>query len=565
MIKKKLQDYRFLMGIHLFICFLGLAWIALSIKLNDKFEQFNWLYLIGIGVLLVINTIIWFSSPSSEKKFKLNGAFLVIGLVEAIITTLLLIGFFILYLKFSTINLSEIAWLMNADITGTNLSTFYGDIVIGVLALIVMITAYFGLYALAKKKNRQSRFVLWTFSVFFTAFCIVSGMHYKHLMVGEYLRNFNKYSPFIETNYVDANNVDITFKEKRNLVFIYLESMEPTFAGVENGGATKDDIIPELTAIAQENMDFSEGAALNGAYALNGATYTMGAMAAMTSGIGVSEDFFDNHIRNNVWEKDEYATDYLPGVWSLGQVLEQNGYRNMLMIGSKAGFSGRDVFFTNHGNYEIFDYDTAVERGYIPEDYYRWWGFEDAKLYEYARDEVTRLSEAGSPFNLTLLTVDTHFTGGYVCQLCGNKYGEQYSNVYACASKQVSDFLTWLQQQDFYENTTVIIAGDHPTMDTEYISKMGISDDYARKSYIAVINPAKDCVERPRVYTTFDMYPTTLAAIGASIQGDRLGLGTNLFSDKPTLIEEYGYDEMSTQLLRRSLFYEQNLAGKMQK
>ena len=178
---------------------------------------------------------------------------------------------------------------------------------------------------------------------------------------------------------------------------------------------------------------------------------------------------------------------------------------------------------------------------------------------------MTKLAAADEPFNLTLLTVDTHFTGGYVCQLCGDKYDEQYSNVYACASKQLSDFLEWIKQQDFYENTTVIIAGDHPTMDTEYISKMGISDEYERKSYIAVINPAKDCVERPRVYTTFDMYPTTLASIGATIQGDRLGLGTNLFSDKPTLIEKYGYQEMSTQLLQRSLFYEQNLAGRLQK
>ena len=36
------------------------------------------------------------------------------------------------------------------------------------------------------------------------------------------------------------------------------------------------------------------------------------------------------------------------------------------------------------------------------------------------------------------------------------------------------------------------------------------------------------------------MFPTTLSAIGCEIEGDRLGLGTDLFSGKLTLCEEIG-------------------------
>ena len=39
-----------------------------------------------------------------------------------------------------------------------------------------------------------------------------------------------------------------------------------------------------------------------------------------------------------------------------------------------------------------------------------------------------------------------------------------------------------------------------------------------------------------------DMFPTTLASLGAVIDGDRV-IGTNLFSDKPTLAEELGFDD----------------------
>ena len=53
-----------------------------------------------------------------------------------------------------------------------------------------------------------------------------------------------------------------------------------------------------------------------------------------------------------------------------------------------------------------------------------------------------------------------------------------------------------------------------------------------------------------------DNFPTTLAAMGVKIEGDRLGLGTNLFSSQDTLYETYG-KEMDAELSRRSLFMEQ--------
>lgn len=49
-----------------------------------------------------------------------------------------------------------------------------------------------------------------------------------------------------------------------------------------------------------------------------------------------------------------------------------------------------------------------------------------------------------------------------------------------------------------------------------------------------------------------DDFPTTLAALGVQIEGDRLGLGTNLFSEVPTLLEKYGMEELSIELGKRS-------------
>ena len=55
------------------------------------------------------------------------------------------------------------------------------------------------------------------------------------------------------------------------------------------------------------------------------------------------------------------------------------------------------------------------------------------------------------------------------------------------------------------------------------------------------------------------MFPTTLAALGVSIDGERLGLGTNLFSEKPTLCEQYGYENFCEELQKQSDFYDQEI------
>lgn len=223
------------------------------------------------------------------------------------------------------------------------------------------------------------------------------------------------------------------------------------------------------------------------------------------------------------------------------------------MIGSDAVFGGRDLYFTEHGNYDVEDYYYFRDLGKFPEDYWVWWGIEDAKLFEYAKEKLTELGSRSEPFNLTMLTVDTHFEDGYECEACGNEYGSNtYANVISCSSRQVSEFVRWIQQQDFYENTTIVISGDHPTMDSDFCTEA--SEGYERKVYTAYINSAAE-TEDPkwrREYSTFDSFPTTLASLGVEIEGNRLGLGTNLFSDEITLVELYGTDMLTAELSKRS-------------
>jgi len=155
-----------------------------------------------------------------------------------------------------------------------------------------------------------------------------------------------------------------------------------------------------------------------------------------------------------------------------------------------------------------------------------------------------------------MLTVDTHHQDGYVCELCDDEFPEQYANVIACSSRQVSDFIDWAKSQDFYENTTIVIVGDHNTMDSDFAENL--PEGYVRTRYNAFINvPAEVSPEKieNRKFASYDYYPTTLASLGVKIDGERLGLGTNLFSSEETLYETYGTD-MMTELNMKSSFYD---------
>lgn len=327
--------------------------------------------------------------------------------------------------------------------------------------------------------------------------------------------------------------------------------METTFLPEELGGGNDVNPIPELYELALENTNFSYNDSVGGFTALWGGTWTIGALVSHTSGIPLKTPL---NIDRNSYGQDTF----LPGITSLSNILHKNGYYQALMVGSDANFGGRKQYYQQHRTDKIYDLYTAQADGIVPEGYYVWWGMEDSYLFEYAKQELTKISKQEQPFAFTMLTVDTHHIGGYVCDYCGTEYPEQYENVLACSSKQVTEFVSWIQQQDFYDNTTIIICGDHPTMDHDYIAR-NIPEDYQRKVYNCFINSlASTDNTKNREFSSLDMFPSTLAAIGCTIEGDRLGLGTNLFSSSPTLCEELGTDEFSKELAKNSDYYTKN-------
>ena len=472
-------------------------------------------------------------------------------------------------IKYDDIRLDQILYQMKAPADGTP-SYYTGRAVgnVGAWSILLAAALFFGyLCASGRVKKFIARFPryreyttgkvcdffrkhyirlsAYLLAAAFLFFCLA-------LKVGSYLVTTSIPSDFIEENYVKPEQSRLTFPEqKRNLVYIFLESMENTYAQDPDGDGTANDYIAELALLADTYVNFSESQGLGGALNYDGTTWTASALVSQTSGLPVKVPL----LSGNFGGED---VPYMPGIISIGDLLQEQGYRNVFLMGSDAGFGGRRHYITEHGGYEIGDTKAMIAAGKLPEGYAQWWGYEDAKLFDFAKETLTELAAQDQPFNMTMLTADTHFPDGYICPNCPDKYDNQYANVLSCSSKMVYDLVTWIQQQDFYENTTIIISGDHLTMDPEFLES--IDEEYTRTIYNCIINSAVEpSQEKNRQFGVFDMFPTTLAAMGVEIQGERLALGTNLFSEEKTLTEIHGQETLNKELQKNSQFYNKEI------
>lgn len=480
--------------------------------------------------------------------------------------------------RFGSIPFEQVIFTLTAPLEGTE-TDYVSDFIQNCMPIPAIITIVFGALILLNKKfkwtkgffsgEQKNKKLLRTLTlpvVGVVVFCVGLCSFLNKVRYFEYLDNRNSSSTFYEEYYVDARDVNFTFPEqKRNLVYIFLESMETTYEDTENGGYMDPTFyselygaeidgnrIRELTDLANENLTFKgDNNEYNGFYVPDFNNWTVAAMIGQTAGIPLNVSAGGNDYVDK--------GSYIPGAYSLGDILHANGYRQELLIGSEGIFGGRYFYFRSHGQYDIVDYTSAIMNRWIAPRYRVWWGYEDEKLFEYAKIELTELAASGQPFNFTTLTADTHFEDGYICDDCVDAYnGDVFSMVMACSSKRVTDFVHWIQEQPWYENTTIVVAGDHKSMDTDWFDD--IDPSYQRKGYYVIINPAiQPETNESRAICTYDLYPTTLAAMGITFDSDRLGLGTNLFTTTPTLTEKFGFEDLNKKLMVSSDYYDNHI------
>lgn len=309
--------------------------------------------------------------------------------------------------------------------------------------------------------------------------------------------------------------------QPRNLVVIYLESMENTFS--DDDLFEKDMLAPveDVTRGWQTIDDYRQ---------YEGGGWTMSGILSTQCGVPLrsASSTADISELNEMDSADGDAAPYLAGATCLGDVLADQGYRNVYLGGADASFAGKGAFLSTHGYDEIDDLNVWKTEGEteVRGD----WGLSDRRLFAQAKDKVDELHAGDQPFNLTMLSLDTH-EGPRLYDYCARDTDAVMTSITHCSMQQVAGFVEYLDEQGYLDDTAVVLMGDHQKMIAEGGSFWDeLKDLDHRTIFNRIWSPDGLRVAREGL-DQMSMYPTLLELTGLELQDHRAGIGVSALTD----------------------------------
>ena len=189
-----------------------------------------------------------------------------------------------LKVRFGTMDMTTILFQLKVPMSGADSGNFYEIFILLFTIGPAVLLAWIGILKLAAvlRKRRADRgkstIILHRFLALrrviavFMLIGAVCFIGYRLHIVKYVFAQFGN-SPIYKDEYRDPKTVKITAPEKkRNLIYIYMESMECSFSDREHGGIAATNMIPEMTALAVGNVNFtaSDSSELNGAVPVTG-------------------------------------------------------------------------------------------------------------------------------------------------------------------------------------------------------------------------------------------------------------------------------------------------------
>jgi phosphoglycerol transferase len=310
-------------------------------------------------------------------------------------------------------------------------------------------------------------------------------------------------------SYVDPRKVTLKKDHPKNLVLIYVESLETTYSDPALFG---HDLLARLNALKDKGaISFDSYEQMPGAH------FTIAGIVSTQCGVPLkSLAMFGGN------EQGEHVARFLPRAYCLGDILDKQGYTNVFLNGSSLSFAGVGKFLHDHHYKKAVGREEWIGFGEKQETM-SGWGLYDDDLFRHARSELAMLMKAGKPFNLTVLTIDTHHPYGQLSTRCRKDGYSDFEGIVECTANQVAEFIEYIEKNGWMGKVAIMVQGDHLAMGNTSYDKL-ISNPH-RTVFNLLMTGDRKLVKNTEQVTHFDMLPTILELMGFKVEGERAGLG----------------------------------------
>jgi phosphoglycerol transferase len=393
-------------------------------------------------------------------------------------------------------------------------------------------------YFLAKMVGKLNlhfiKVVYWVIGHRAPAYVLVAGIVYFCMQFSVLAFIHHQFGDdYFSAHYVYPEKVEIQAKAPKNLVLIYVESLENSYRDETLFG---QNLLSKLDALG--------GTSFNQFRQAPGTGWTIAGITATQCGLPLkSVSLYDgNGVGENI-------KNFLPRAVCLGDVLHAFGYYNVYMGSDALHFSGKGKFFQDHHYDEVYGRDEL--KGNLTDQQMNYWGLYDDDLLQHAKTKLKQLNQLKKPYNFVMTTIDTHGPDGFYSKTCTKQGANNFADIVACTAGNVAELVNWMKKSGYLKNTQVVILGDHLAMQNPVSEKIDtISERHIYNQFIST----KPVIKNRDQVLHFDMYPTMIEFLGFKVIGGRLGLGYSALN-KNMLPPNNDFEDMNENLLNNSEQY----------
>ena len=330
---------------------------------------------------------------------------------------------------------------------------------------------------------------------------------------------------YVRANHKEADSEMFGIAKDKNVILISLESMQNF---VINNTMNGEEITPFLNQFIKESYYFDnfyhqtgQGKTSDSEFIVENSLYPLSRGAV-----------FFTHATN------EYT--------ATPEILNNAGYKTASLHANNKSFWNRDVMYDSIGYQTFYDIDSFD----VNEENSVGWGLKDKDFFSQSVAHLKEMKATGNPFYAKYITLTNHhpFTLGEEDATIGkydsnSKTLNNYFQTVRYMDEAVEDFINQLKEEGLYEDSIIIMYGDHygisenhNTAMAQYLGKEEITayDSTQLQRVPLIIHiPGHEGKTISDVSGQIDIKPTILHLLGIDTK-DQIMFGSDLFSKDNT-------------------------------